>query len=528
MGVNRTVVRPSSDLSVVRRREPWRLAVGTRLSVPDSGKQPSLTSLTQLLVKSVMYADNAIVAVRASDSVGETLLKRVVMVAAQLERKKEIPKEFVVVLPVVAWSMSHGDEVTPGLNAILREASHLKATYLLYQSVEVQATAEAITLLHHHLTSDTLVVGAAFPGMHVFEEGVQELNGLASPWNTLAMWNLSKLAITGFLSVSDGLYAHVLGGVEEVPVIALLQHIRGEEAKAKLILLNDALMHWTNTWDDASRVTWHKRKMNSKLERARGQMEVGIKNEGFDFEGSTGDGMDDAFDGDVEKCLDESFTDGGIRVTGFNLEDELEDGHFDRDGNYCERKDEEEKDAWFESHDFVPLAGKARAALSKRDKAQDQGEQPTKAALFQELLAILQPGETSARALKRLAPSTKPSTAPKPKLQPNDPFSTLTTIVDQLASTGYYDVYHHTREQVKLQADKAAEAAKQPTPSGTMWRFKWTNAPDAEVHGPYSTKQMLNWKRQDYFASGVLCQNLTKGPNAPYYSSKRIVFDDWL
>ena len=43
------------------------------------------------------------------------------------------------------------------------------------------------------------------------------------------------------------------------------------------------------------------------------------------------------------------FQDGGVEVTGFNLEDEKEEGYFDKDGNFIFKKsDDHAGDVWLE------------------------------------------------------------------------------------------------------------------------------------------------------------------------------------
>jgi hypothetical protein len=85
------------------------------------------------------------------------------------------------------------------------------------------------------IPDDTLVAGALLGG-HTYHEGnsagapnnqVVELNGRTTPWNTLAIWKVSMLALTGFPLVSDGIVTDDATepsfGVEEVVTIALLQ-----------------------------------------------------------------------------------------------------------------------------------------------------------------------------------------------------------------------------------------------------------------------------------------------------------------
>ena len=156
------------------------------------------------------------------------------------------------------------------LNAIVYEATSLGGSKLLLQSPEVYVNSADIKILDLHLTVDTLVVGAKMILSHGGDAGVKPIDGMTSPWNTLALWNLSKLNITGFLGVSSGLLKDVPGGMEEVTTISLLQQLYPNEAHAKLVSL--AQLKWINDWKDIKRKKYHEQKMSSKLSRAEIQL----------------------------------------------------------------------------------------------------------------------------------------------------------------------------------------------------------------------------------------------------------------
>ena len=181
-----------------------------------------------------------------------------------------------IVLPVTPWG-----KFVPALNALLGLAhAELHAEYILMVSAEVCASAESIqTLLHHcsleeqHNRDDSyvLVAGAALTGHDYQPSGnsIVPLNGRTTPWNTLAVWNVSKLILTGFLPISD---VGSNAGVEECAAIALHQQLF-PLAKAKLIKLKD--VEWQDTFDgDDERRKWHEHKMQSKLERADAQLQL--------------------------------------------------------------------------------------------------------------------------------------------------------------------------------------------------------------------------------------------------------------
>jgi hypothetical protein len=204
------------------------------------------------------------------------------------------------VLPVTPWG-----KFVPALNALVQFAAasvnpplHEKHSdpsccrhQILFCSAETACSAQAVQTLQSHLRPDTAVVGACLPG-HEYkgtatttisdddnnEPIIAELNGRTSPWNTLALWNLRKLALTGFLLVSDGLLSDDESdpsfGIEEVVATCLLQKLLGaEQAKSKLVQLTSEV-DWNQEFDDPARQKWHEQKMASKLSRANRQLEL--------------------------------------------------------------------------------------------------------------------------------------------------------------------------------------------------------------------------------------------------------------
>jgi hypothetical protein len=105
------------------------------------------------------------------------------------------------VVPVTPWG-----KFVPALNALVRYAAvECHAQLILFVSAETEAPS--ITPLLDNMDNSTLVVGALLEG-HQFDDTAERvaLNGRTTPWNTLALWNLEKLALTGFPLVSDGLH----------------------------------------------------------------------------------------------------------------------------------------------------------------------------------------------------------------------------------------------------------------------------------------------------------------------------------
>ena len=96
------------------------------------------------------------------------------------------------------------------------------------QSVEYTIAAVKVNKLVNIMSSDAnlLVVGPEMSG-HCFLQSNNPipLRGRTCPWNTFAIWNVSKLAVTGFPMIGDGVQGNRrIGGVEVITAKVLLNH----------------------------------------------------------------------------------------------------------------------------------------------------------------------------------------------------------------------------------------------------------------------------------------------------------------
>jgi hypothetical protein len=159
---------------------------------------------------------------------------------------------------------------TQPLNMLVERAMGIGATQLILQSIEVFVNEAQITQLESHLDKNTLVVGAKMNKEHAKHSGWQKLTGYSCPWNTLAIWDVRKLGITGFLSISSGNLDKILGGIEEVAVISLLQKLYPSKCMAKVINIGEIIWEHNLTGDHRQRL--HENKMLSKVFRASAQL----------------------------------------------------------------------------------------------------------------------------------------------------------------------------------------------------------------------------------------------------------------
>ncbi len=273
--------------------EPY-LIIATRIhlgkqSTPPPQDKLNKNVLTFLQTASSARARKAVIAVDPEEKIqGYDLVSSIE--TALTEAKKEIGGNDNVndcdctILSVTPWG-----SFVPALNALTSWACKNQEisndqngkSCIVFLSAETSLTRETVHALNQHMTDDTLVVGAALPGHDFYGKSDDDtigtevdLNGRTCPWNTLAMWDLNKLALIGFPLCADGLHTledgtSVAGGIEEFATILLHQRVSpcGEgNSKAKLVKV--AGVAWEQTFDDNERRKWHENKMKSKKSRA--------------------------------------------------------------------------------------------------------------------------------------------------------------------------------------------------------------------------------------------------------------------
>mmetsp|Transcript_16716 Transcript_16716/g.25253 ORF Transcript_16716/g.25253 Transcript_16716/m.25253 type:complete len:263 (+) Transcript_16716:143-931(+) len=255
--------------------ETKKLSSGTRLHLGNATSPPADEKYKDLIEKFSNFSSScgilhAFVAVDAAPKLEDySLVGTIEKLSADLSLE---------VIPVKPWG-----KFVAALNAILMSSAKAGASHCLFCSAETQASPKSISKLLEHMDEDTLVVGAVLQGHDYQPNSIQKLNGRTTPWNTLAIWDVNKLALTGFPLVADGIHRvdgiSVDAGVEEVSAIALIQNILGSDrAKAKLVPVPD--ITWDQDFPDEQRRKWHEKKMMSKVERPAKHLDLMHLNNG--------------------------------------------------------------------------------------------------------------------------------------------------------------------------------------------------------------------------------------------------------
>lgn len=189
--------------------------------------------------------------------------------------------------------------------------------------------------------------------------------------------------------------------------------------------------------------------------------------------------------------------DEGVPITPFNLKEEMEEGHFDAEGNYFVNKDADIRDNWLDNIDWVkireqPVKRKKKGLGAKRwrragdedeaeeekqreerqrqaeggeEDSEEEEEEPaedplatyTKLQLLEGVVELLTPGETVASGLRRLGGLGRKK---KGRLREGEPakeesadrntekLDRLTALADRLVGAGEYEIYQQTYEKL--------------------------------------------------------------------------------
>ncbi|KFH43416.1 Protein of unknown functionlike protein [Hapsidospora chrysogenum ATCC 11550] len=254
-----------------------------------------------------------------------------------------------------------------------------------------------------------------------------------------------------------------------------------------------------------------------------------------------------------EEGLDPEVGAGGLKrnapkLEAFNLNEELETGQFDEQGNYIRRAGDPDAvhDRWLEGMSKKAIK-KAAEAHKKREAEARQRRIDEDSVLVSELLSALivrlEKAETPLEALSRLG---KRQTKPKKKIpqwklkkmnkggdgmdvdqnSTEDPEQTrikesiraITDAADKLLSRDYEDIYDQERELLIREyrretgddwvdppgQEGEASAAPDSGPSSRMWEFRWTDGrDDGAAQGPFDGPMMKAWQDAGYFGQGV-------------------------
>ena len=202
-----------------------------------------------------------------------------------------------------------------------------------------------------------------------------------------------------------------------------------------------------------------------------------------------------------------------IAVEPFNMDAEQNDGsgYFDGDTYVFRKRDaDEEPDAWLESLGD----NKELASVSERmDEEDDSGtgmDDLGKEELYAKIVPLVSDTESVLQAVARYGGLLKrhKTTSKGVSDETNDDSSLqmaqkslndLTEAANALMLKGDVDIYQQTRSDLLKLLPDSKPPASMPGKEKPVVSWEYRGNQDGEIHGPYSTAQMLSWIQAGYF-----------------------------
>ena len=252
-----------------------------------------------------------------------------------------------------------------------------------------------------------------------------------------------------------------------------------------------------------------------------------------DVESSSESGDDEDRDA-MDPDIDEEIGAGGKKkhapkLDAFNMSAEQEEGRFDEAGNFVRKAFDPEaaQDSWLEgiSKKDIKRAKEAQDMRDAEQKARDRAEDAIITSdVLSTLIARLDVGETPLEALVRYGKAApkkqKPAYSRKKKgaamevdedpaqvaaaAKAKEAIDSITECASRLEGRGMEDIYELEREMImRLYKRDTGEDWKNPKPEEQQWEFRWINALEGEINGPYDQPTMQAWETSGQFAAGA-------------------------
>ncbi|MCP9259061.1 Tumorous Enhancer of Glp-1(Gf) [Dirofilaria immitis] len=254
----------------------------------------------------------------------------------------------------------------------------------------------------------------------------------------------------------------------------------------------------------------------------------------------------DKIDGQEETSLE---YEGNTKIMAFNMKEDLEEGHFDTDGNFIfDKKETEVKDAWLDNIDWANVKANAGNQWHQKNEEDSSvtkhlGNSELKNT-YEKIASMLKSNETIERALSRLgkekcclglsaAEERRKRWAAKKAgkeyiNEKNFAVKELTGLADTLVSNGEMEAYQYTLEKIQHMIQELKSKAvdvldmfsdeiptcsvrgqgkrNDRTPGSTsnavVWEYKLSNDENAEIIGPISSEEMLKLQGEGKFENG--------------------------
>lgn len=261
----------------------------------------------------------------------------------------------------------------------------------------------------------------------------------------------------------------------------------------------DEIEEWVNDEDDDGVLPSERDLVSAKRKRR-------LKRQGQDLDDDDDNDDDDGTNIDNEtSLLAESSDDADIPVEPFNMKAESTDGsgYFDGDTYIFRKAREAEPDAWLDSLNEGDNRESNTLAKPKNNNEGEGNDNDmddwSKEELYSRILPLVSDSETILQAIIRYGALIKRLPKGEAGALSQKSLDDLTVASSALLLHGDVDIYQKTRKDIMEMVPDQPDAAAPAQEPGPVVQWEYKGNQDGEIHGPYSTQEMLGWTQAGYF-----------------------------
>ncbi|KAI2510516.1 GYF domain containing protein [Fragilaria crotonensis] len=234
-----------------------------------------------------------------------------------------------------------------------------------------------------------------------------------------------------------------------------------------------------------------------------------------------------------------------LKRQGQDLDDDDDDEDDDTNINYetslwqkivimtisCRAAKETEPDAWLDSLDEGDKKeprtfAKPKVSNNEGQQKDDDMDDWTKEELYSRILPLVSDSETILQALVRYGNLIKRLPKGETGSLSQKALDELTVASNALLLQGDVDIYQKTREDIMAMVpDQADPVPTHESRRVVQWEYKGNQ--DGEIHGPYTTQDMLGWTQAGYFIGpqAVQIRTVSPGPATQASTQEELLSD---
>ncbi|CCF56282.1 hypothetical protein KAFR_0A08480 [Kazachstania africana CBS 2517] len=202
------------------------------------------------------------------------------------------------------------------------------------------------------------------------------------------------------------------------------------------------------------------------------------------------------------------------KIVKFNVDEELENGIFDKDGNYIEVESKNDEEKWMDEVENIESVAAAKAKQYKFNRERQQRSQRKgrhymiDEALYRLQFLVSTNGDTVLQTLgklNKLRKSYEDATDNTDAVRYiTNSIELLMDLTEILQRKGYDDVYSLNRKNIidSIEEESLTDQFKIDFRKNKIWSFKWLNKTD-KISEYYTCYEMNYWKKT-FFKGNVI------------------------